>query len=95
MVRTLGAALAVVSLAWLWALRGDADDRAFAQGTTYLTAAIAAGYMVASMVLLRRRKPGRGDLFFVRYGGILLLLAGVGAYYFMANVSSSVEVVQP
>ena len=59
----------------------------------YLTAATTTAYLIASVVLLLRRKPGRGDLFFVRYGGILLILAGLGAYYLMAN-SSSFEIVQ-
>lgn len=72
-------------------LKGDADQKAFDRGTVYLTAAITGAYLVASIILMQRRKPGRGDLLFIRYGGILLVLAGLGAYYFLANVAPNVE----
>ena len=65
------------------------------QGRIYLTLGITAAYLIASVILLRKRKLGRGDLFFIRYGGILLILGGLGAYYFMANIAQGVDIAPP
>jgi len=84
--------LGVDVLLWLLGMRAGSDQQSLNLGRIYLTTGITAAYLVASIILMQKRKPGRGDLFFIRYGGILLIVVGLGAYYFMANIAQGVDV---
>ena len=88
-------ALLLEGLLWFMGRNAPGDQRSLNLGRMYLVGGIAVASLVVNIFLLRKRKPGRADLFFIRYGGILLMLAGLGAFYFMANVAQGVDIAPP
>ena len=86
MIRTLVVAFVMVVMWGVVSLNGDAEQEWFNRVGICVTVAVAGVYVGASLMVLRWAAVAGGSGAFVRWGGLVMLLAAQVLYFVIASV---------
>ena len=87
-IENLVAAAVIVFLLAIMGFDANREQEAWNNGAMLVILGATAVYTLLSLLILRIRKPSRGDLIFIHYGGGILILLAFLAYHVCASIGA-------